>query len=250
MKYLVSIFLLVVIASCKKQETPLTAQSIIDKTIENAGGDRYNNAEITFTFRNIIYKSYRHNGEFSLQRILPDTLNTTDLLTNSGFTRFQNNEKVHLPDSMVVRYSESVNSVHYFMHLPYGLNDPAVNKRLLEPVTIKGKEYHKIEVTFEEEGGGVDFEDVFLYWISKDDYTIDYLAYRFFTDQGGIRFRESYNPRVIEGIRFVDYKNFRTENTDVDFYQVDKLFEEGKLIELSLIEKEKIHVWLLTPGSE
>ncbi len=249
MKYLSLLFLIVLVA-CKGEEKVLTAQDIIDKAIENAGGERYNNAEITFTFRNIIYKSIRQNGQFSLQRILPDTLNTTDIITNTGFARIQKNEKVQLPDSLVIRYSESVNSVHYFMHLPYGLNDLAVKKRLLDPVTIKGKDYHKVEVTFEEEGGGVDFQDIFIYWISKDDFTIDYLAYRFFTDQGGIRFRESYNPRVIEGIRFADYKNYRTQTTDVDFYRVDELFERGELIELSDIKKEKINVKILIPGSE
>jgi hypothetical protein len=249
MKHLSLLFLIVLMA-CKGEEKVLTAQDIIDKAIENAGGDRYDNAEITFTFRNIIYKSIRQNGQFSLQRILPDTLNTTDIITNTGFTRIQKNEKVQLADTTAFKYMESVNSVHYFMHLPYGLNDPAVKKRLLDPVTIKGKDYHKVEVTFEEEGGGVDFQDIFIYWISKNDFTIGYLAYRFFTDQGGIRFRESYNPRVVEGIRFADYKNYRIETTDVDFYRVDELFEQGELIELSDIKKEKINVKILIPGSE
>lgn len=249
MRYLSLIFLIVLMA-CKDEVKELTAQDIIDKAIENAGGDRYNNAEITFTFRNIIYKSIRQGGEYSLQRILPDTLNTTDIITNSGFTRIQNNEKVQLADTTAFKYFESVNSVHYFMQLPYGLNDPAVKKRLLDPVTIKGKDYHKIEVTFEEEGGGADFQDIFLYWISKDVYTIDYLAYRFFTDRGGMRFRESYNPRVIEGIRFADYKNYRPQSTDIDFYKIDEAYERGELIELSDIKKEKINVRLLIPGSE
>jgi hypothetical protein len=249
MKYFY-VILLVMLISCKEQEKVLTAQDIIDKTIENAGGDRYESADITFTFRNIIYKSIRQNGEYSLQRILPDTLNTTDIITNSGFTRIQKNEKVQLADTTAFKYYESVNSVHYFMQLPYGLNDPAVHKRLLNPVSINGKAYHKIEVTFEEAGGGVDFQDIFLYWISKDDYTIDYLAYQFFTNDGGIRFRESFNPRVVEGIRFVDYNNYRPQSADVDFYKIDELFEQDELIKLSEIIKEKINVRLLTPGSE
>lgn len=249
MKY-VYVIVLVLLVSCNEKKTNLTAQDIIDKTIENAGGERYEKAEITFTFRNIIYKSFRENGQYSLQRILPDTLNTTDIITNSGFTRIQKNENVQLADTTAFKYFESVNSVHYFMQLPFGLNDPAVNKRLLEPVSIKGKEYHKIEITFEEADGGVDFQDVFLYWISKDNYTVDYLAYQFFTNDGGIRFRESFNPRVVEGIRFVDYKNYRPQSTDIDFYKIDELFEQGELIQLSEIIKEKITVRLLIPGSE
>lgn len=238
-------FLLLLSCNQKEKNTELTAQNIIDKTIEFSGGALYENAEITFVFRNIIYKSIRKNERYSLQRILPDTLNTVDILTNDGFERIQDGEKVALSDTLNFKYRESVNSVHYFMQLPFGLNDPAVNKKLLDPVTIKGKDYYKIEVTFAEEGGGVDFEDVFLYWISKDEFTLDYLAYKFLTNDGGIRFRQSYNSRVVEGIRFSDYKNFRPEHKDVDFYKIDELFEKGQLMELSLIEKEKIDVKLL-----
>ena len=59
-------------------------------------------------------------------------------------------------------YSASVNSVHYFAVLPYGLDGKAVNKTYVNKVDIKGKSYHKIKVTFNEEGGGEDFEDVFM----------------------------------------------------------------------------------------
>ncbi|MEX0996547.1 MAG: DUF6503 family protein [Flavobacteriaceae bacterium] len=238
-------FLFLVLISCNQSKTEFTAQKVIDKTIETAGGNLYENAEVTFTFRNIIYKSVRQNGQYSLQRILPDTLNTLDILTNEGFHRLQNGDRVSLPDSLAFRYMESVNSVHYFNQLPYGLNDSAVKKKLLPSASIKAKDYYKVEVTFSEYGGGVDFEDIFIYWISKDDFTVDFLAYQFFTNDGGIRFRESYNPRVIEGIRFVDYKNFRPKEKDVDFYKVDKLYENGELVELSLIETEKINVRLL-----
>lgn len=238
-------FLFLVLISCNQSKTEFTAQKVIDKAIEKAGGNLYENAEVTFTFRNIIYKSVRQNGQFSLQRILPDTLNTLDILTNEGFYRLQKSERVSLPDSIAFRYLESVNSVHYFNQLPYGLNDDAVIKKLLPPVSIKGKDYYKVEVTFSEEGGGVDFEDIFIYWISKEHFTIDYLAYQFFTGKGGIRFRESYNPRVIEGIRFVDYKNYRPKEKDVDFYKIDELYENEELVELSLIETEKISVRLL-----
>lgn len=244
LKYLL-LLLACMFLSCNEKEQKLSAEQIIDKAIETAGGTLYENAAVTFTFRKIKYKSERRNGQFSLQRFLPDTLNTLDVLTNEGFTRMQKGEKVNLPDSLAFRYMESVNSVHYFNQLPYGLNDPAVNKKLLDPVNIKGKDYYKVEITFSEDGGGVDFEDVFLYWISKENFTVDYLAYTFFTNNGGIRFRESYNPRVIEGIRFVDYKNYRPEQKDIDFYKIDELFENNKLIELSLIETEKIAVRLL-----
>lgn len=239
------VFIMVLCFSCKEKPVVLDAQSIIDKTITVAGGERYDNVEIDFTFRNIKYKSIRQNGLFSLQRLLPDTLNTIDILTNDGFTRLQKGEKVALADTTAFNYMESVNSVHYFVQLPYGLNNPAVFKKLLGETTIKNKDYYKIEVTFSEDGGGVDFEDVFLYWISKEDFTVDYLAYQYYTGKGGIRFRESYNPRVIEGIRFVDYNNYKPKDSLANLYEIDVLFKTNALELLSKIETENVLVRLL-----
>ena len=43
---------------------------------------------------------------------------------------------------------------------------------------VEGETYYEVKVTFREEGGGTDFEDEFLYWIHKENFTVDYLAYR------------------------------------------------------------------------
>ena len=72
--------------------------------------------------------------------------------------------------------SNSVNSVHYFSVLPFGLNDKAVSKKLLSDITIKGVDYYTIQVTFSEDGGGDDFDDVFLYWVQKESFKLNYLA--------------------------------------------------------------------------
>lgn len=92
---------------------------------------------------------------------------------------------------MALKYYNSVNSVHYFAYLPQGLNDKAVQKELLGEVVLKGEPYYKVRVTFAQEGGGNDYEDVFIYWFHKQKFTMDYLAYEFHVDGGGMRFREA-----------------------------------------------------------
>ena len=74
--------------------------------------------------------------------------------------------------------------MHYFAQLPYGLNSPAVQKKILGEATINGNTYYEIEVTFSKEGGGIDFEDRFVYWIHKENFTVDFLAYRYATNGG------------------------------------------------------------------
>lgn len=243
MKYLVVFILVLFATSCQEEKEAISADEIITKTIENAGGDIYKRATVQFKFRDNTYKSIRNGGEFQLERIISDSLGTfRDVLSNTGFQRFKNDSLINVPDSMAVRYSGSVNSVHYFAQLPYGLNDKAVNKKLVGDAEIKGEPYYQLKITFQQEGGGADYHDEFLYWIHKDKFTIDYLAYKFMENEGGIRFREANNSRVIKGIRFVDYNNYKIDDFNTDLCNLDELFEEGKLELLSTIKTEDVEV--------
>ena len=243
MRIIYILFILVTLTSCKK-EIPLSAQDIVDKTIEVSGGEKYLNAEIDFDFRDKHYRSVREGGKFQYERQFQDSIGIIkDVLNNDGFQRFVNDTLTKIPDSMAVKYTSSVNSVHYFALLPYGLNDAAVNKSSLGEVSIKDKLYHKIKVTFSQEGGGEDYEDVFIYWIEAETFKADYIAYSYIEDDGvGIRFREAYNERFINGLRFVDYNNYKSEDATMDLLGLDKAFESGSLKLLSKIELENIEV--------
>jgi hypothetical protein len=245
MKHLLLLITVLLFTSCQEEKEEFSADEIINKTIAEAGGDNYKKATIDFKFRENEYKSVRNGGEFILEREIKDSLDTIrDVVSNTGYKRFLNDSMVTVPDSMVVKYTGSINSVHYFAHLPYGLNDKAVNKKMVGDAEIKGMPYYQLKVTFSQDGGGTDHHDEFLYWIHKENFTIDYLAYKFHINEGGLRFREAFNPRVIEGIRFVDYKNYTQEDFNTDLCQLDELFEEGKLELLSTIKTEDVHVKL------
>jgi len=245
MKNLLLIFSLIFIVSCQDKKEEITAQEIINKTIENAGGAKYKKATIQFKFRDHTYKSIRNGGEFHLERFTTDsTGNYLDVLSNTGFERFKNDSLIKIADSTALKLSGSVNSVHYFAHLPYGLNDPAVNKELVGEAKIKGEPYYQLRITFQQDGGGEDHHDEFMYWIHKNNFTVDYLAYKFHETERGIRFRAAYNPRVIEGIRFVDYENYSVEDFNTDLKDLDEMYEKGELNLLSKIENEDIQVQL------
>ncbi|MDZ7650644.1 MAG: DUF6503 family protein [Cytophagales bacterium] len=117
-----------------------------------------------------------------------------DFLSNDGFKREINGVEVNVIDSMKVKYTASVNSVIYFALLPYGLNDDAVIKKFVGETQIESKSItYIIEITFKQDGGGEDFEDVFLYWINKESYAIDYMAYSFEeNNKADYRFRKAY----------------------------------------------------------
>lgn len=220
------------------------ADTIVNRAIETSGGEQYQTAHISFDFRDIHYTSKRNNGLYEFSRTRTDSAGNVilDCIDNHGFQRTVNGNAVSLPDSLARLYSNSINSVHYFVQLPYGLNDAAVNKTLLDTVSLKGSAYYKIKVVFDEDGGGEDHEDVYLYWFDRTDYSLDFLAYSFHTDGGGMRFREAFNEREKGGIVFRDYRNYKPVNPSVDFYALDSLFEADQLQLLSVIENENIEV--------
>jgi len=219
-------------------------QQIIDRAINVHGGSSFEQSEITFTFRDRVYTSKRKDGDFELTRQFEDTTGAVvkDYLTNEGFRREINGELMAVHDSMANKYSNSVNSVIYFALLPYKLNDPAVIKEYLGVDTIKGEPYHEIKVTFKKEGGGDDAEDVFVYWIHRKDYTMDYLVYEYHVDGGGVRFREAKNVRTVGDIRFADYNNYGTEEVVQSLQEYDDLFEQDKLNLVSEIILDDVKV--------
>jgi len=241
-KLILPFIVLTMLMSCKKDVQP-NADTIISKAIEVAGGNHVAASTIDFDFRDKHYKAIRNNGMFQLEREFRDSIYVIkDVYTNTDFIRFVNNEAVVVHDTIAKKYTNSVNSVHYFSVLPFGLDAAAVNKTYLEDVVIKGKTYHKIKVTFSQDGGGEDFEDVFVYWVNAETNKIDYLAYSYLTDGGGMRFREAYNERYVKGIRFVDYNNYKPYNNNEKLLDSDRLFENNALKLLSKIETENVEV--------
>ncbi|WP_324719446.1 DUF6503 family protein [Salinimicrobium sp. HB62] len=243
MKNIFWFLLAALLISCQQEEELSEADKIIAQAIEKAGGEKYENAIIEFQFRENFYTSNRKEGLYELTRLRKDSLGEIeDILTNEGIKSIREDREVVMPDSVSTAIAESVNAVHYFVQLPFGLQNDAVITELIGQDTIDNKVYHEIKVTFKQEGGGADHEDVYMYWIEKDELTVDYLAYRFFVNDGGIRFRKAVNPRTVKGIRFVDYENYKTDNLSTPLEDLDDLFRKGQLTKVSQIENEILKV--------
>lgn len=246
------LLLLLVFSGCgQKLAKELTAQQIVDKAIEVSGGERYEKSHFSFDFREhkyLLTRDMNTNKKLLIRMSRADSTHIIDTKGSNFFKRVINGNEVVVPDSMAHKYSNSINSVHYFTYLPYGLNDPAVKKKLLGEVKIKESEYYKIQITFNQVGGGDDFDDVYLYWFNKKTFKPDYLAYEFHVDGGGMRFREAYNERYIKGIRFVDYNNYKPK-TDVDILNIEALFLANGLELLSKIELSDIEVAIKDSGA-
>ncbi len=237
------VFVLFGLIGCTK--APLGPQEIVDLAIDFSGTEKLKNASVTFDFRNMNYEYWRKKGSFMYVRIQRDTASNQikDVLSNDGLVRLVNGEEMDITQERRTAYSSSVNSVMYFAFLPLWLNDPAVNKFYMGTIDMEGKEYHKIKITFSEEGGGEDFEDVFYYWFDTEDYSMDYLAYSYIEEDGtGMRFRKAYNARTINGVIIQDYVNMKPKSKELLLTEIDKAYMEGALEQLSLIELKNVDI--------
>ena len=233
---------------------PPSAQAVIDSAITAHGGPVLNQAVLTFTFRGDRYRLYQNRGHFHYRRSYTDSLGhrVHEGLTNNGPYRVVAGDTVALSLAEQTAVQTRVNSVAYFTLLPHPLQDAAVQPTYEGRDTLQGTAYHRLRITFRKEGGGSDWEDVFLYWFAVDTYDMDYLAYAYGLgpddSDSGTRFRTAYNERRIKGIRFADYKNYtapRLAPTEMQRYPSLWLQDSVRLV--SRIEIDSIQVRTLSP---
>jgi len=220
------------------------ADRIVLASIDRHGGPLLEDSRIRFTFRDAQFDVLTHRGTFRNERTYRDALgrSITEVMANDGVHMIVNGEEVPLDPAMQAQVETDVNSVVYFAFLPFRLRDPAVRLRYLGPDEVEGRLYHRIEVTFEQEGGGQDWDARFVHWIHAEDHTLDYFAYRYSRGEGGTRFRRAINAREVGGLLIRDWENFAAPSEVEALEDYPALLESGDLNLLSLIVLEDVQV--------
>ena len=258
LKSLLIIFTISLLISCNNQEKKVTlkvldenttsstpvslskSEKILKKTITAHGGHLYETAQYAFVFRENTFQFKNDGSNYEYTKTYKKgNSEVKDVLKNGVFSRTINNTAVTLSEKDIASGSGAINSVIYFATLPYKLNDEAVNSKYIENISIKGENYDAIEVNFNQEGGGEDHDDEYYYWINAATKKIDYLAYNYSVNKGGVRFRAAYNKRVIDGITFQDYVNYEAP-VGTALKDLPTLFEANQLKELSKIDTEDV----------
>lgn len=219
------------------------AQQVVDAAIQAHGQQQLANTRISFDFRDKTYATARTDSGYTYTRMYIDSLDLIeDVLVNStDFVRMINGDSTIVADTMATKYSNSINSVLYFVQLPYLLNDDAVLKSYEGTSVIDDQTYDVIKVVFKADGGGEDFEDEYRYWFNQKTHLLDYLAYNYQTDGGGVRFREAYNRLERNGILFQDYINYEVP-VGTPLHKIPELYKSGRLEVLSKIVNKDISV--------
>jgi len=236
------LFLPLLVLSCAGPGDP--AAQVVDRAIQTHGGAEFERSQITFQFRGADFRVVRDQGRYLYERTSTDGDGRLirEGMENDGTWREVDGERMPLSPQDRTRVETAVNSVVYFGFLPFRLDDLAVVLRDLGDGEVDGNPYRKIEVTFQEEGGGDDWEDRFVYWFHARDHTLDYLAYRYSRDGGGTRFRRAVNRRSVGGIVVQDYENYAAVEDIADIAEYDALLGGEGLRLVSLVELEGVEV--------
>lgn len=243
MKIIGLLSVLVLVGCSEPAPKNYDAQELVDAAIK-AHGSQFKGNVVSFDFRDRRYTVKRKKSGYVYTREWQDdSLGfVKDILVNSSkFTRIVEGDTVEVDEEWTKKFTSSVNSVLYFFQVPYVLNDAGAEKKYLGEFEMKGVKYLGVQVTFSEEGGGEDHEDVFIYWLHPEKKTVDFFAYSYLTEGGGVRFRESINRREFKGLLVQDYINYKAEKGTA-LESLPALFEKGELEELSLIENDKVKI--------
>ena len=228
------------------------AQAVVDRALAAHGAAFLDDADIAFGFRGARFEmENRTDGDWTIRRVVadPEQGEVEDALRADGVRRRVAGADVPLSPSEAAAAESGVNSVAYFAFLPYKLNDAAARKRLLAPATVAGRRYDVVEVTFDERGGGADWEDRFVYWFDAERHTLDYLAYAFSVNGGGTRFREAVNPREAGGVRVQDYRNYTADSTGAPFQRLERYPELLGTDRLQLLSTVALDSVRITPAA-
>ena len=243
LRSLAAVLLFCVVGAACEQPDP--AMEAVRSSIEAHGGDLFEAMEARFTFRDAHFTVWRQDGAFRYERVYTDEGGSVirEWMTNQETGREVDGEPRPLSAQERAAVETAVNSVVYFGFLPFRLLDDAARHRDLGTTEFEGRTYRKVEVTFEQEGGGADWEDRFVYWFDDQEHTLDYLAYRYYRDGGGTRFRRAVNRRNVGGLLLQDYENYTAAAGEVDdIADYDRLAARGELQLVSTIPLEGVEV--------
>ncbi len=221
------------------------AQELVDAAIQEHGSELLTNATVKFDFRGKAHTVFRNAWRFDYSRTYKNDAGNSivERFNNQGVIVTVDGRPVSITEKQRGIVLEALNSVVYFAYLPLKLNDPAVNKSYEGMGEIDGKKYHRVKVSFGQEGGGIDYQDIFMFWFDPESKRMSYLAYNYNTSNSGARFRTPFNVRRIGGVLFADYMNHKAEyEQPLEGFESTKLRSSDNL--LSTIELENLTVTL------
>ncbi len=225
--------------------------AIVDRAIEHHGGEIYRHSE---TELDLCSKSgcfhvvarvdgdrfaYVVSGKSGGARL--EVRSTNDALEVS-----RNGEPLAVEPAKQRQYRDWAMARVYFCFLPFRLGDPSVIQQDLGLVDWQGRRLHKVKVTFEP-GTSTDSGDEYVYWFDPESARLEYFAYSYDDNGGGLRFRRNLRHRRAGGLLFFDQENYGVDGggadgPDLSVDSIDAAYVRDAMRHVSTVRLEGIEV--------
>jgi len=227
-------------------EAQVEHNAIVDRAIAHHGGEAYEHSEASLDVCSksgcfhVETRTLKNRFEFEVagkasgrQREVSSAGGTTTVKIDGETVAVDAAAKQRNIDWAMARI--------YFCFLPYRLNDPGVFKKDLGLTDWAERKLHRIKVTFAA-GSSTDASDEYMYWFDPETARLEYFAYTYDDNGGGLRFRRAINHRRFGGILFFDQENFGTEGAGLSVDLIDEAFVRNQLRHVSTVRLQDIEV--------
>ena len=219
---------------------------IVDRAIEHHGGEIYrsNSATLDVCSKSGCFhletRAYRDGFHYTVSGRSRDA-ELEVASSGEGLTVSKDGKPLVLGPGDDQRYRDWAMARIYFCFLPYRLNDPGVHKKDLGLVDWDGRRLHRVKVTFEPESS-TDATDQYIYWFDPESARLEYFAYSYDDNGGGLRFRRTVNHRRVGGVLFFDQENFGVEGPGLSVDAIDPAYVREKMRHISTVRLKEIHL--------
>jgi len=243
-KKILFISTLALLTSCTS--TPdITAEELLEKTIETLGKRALYNSELSFMEREISYTSLRskYQYEYTMKRSV-DTINYFAKSYNGGFEYTENGVPVSY-GATSGQLEKDLIDLNQFMILPANFeNDNAVLLNLKNDISIDGIEYYVLHISFKNQMP-TDLAGNYNLYIAKDTYEIDFIGYDSLATEGRFFLKEAFNKRVLNGVSFSDYRTYISQKNISTIDSLPVLLGKNQLVLRNPLVIKNINVKLL-----
>lgn len=235
--------IILLLFSCNNEQS-LSGEDLLNRAIEVSGGDSFFHSTISFDAQGMRYTMERDGNiaNFTSERQV-DTTYYKATYRNGYQQYFVNGVEQEESFSSRKFISSRLEGFLYLTSIPHVFNQTAVIVNRKEDVVIRNKTYQVLHITFTklpEDDPGNEF---YLYIDPVSGY-VEFRAEKLDLDGETNLLKKAYNPRIIEGIRFVDYKVFTTRDTTMLLSDYYKAYDIPNLIPIGDIEYTNIEVEL------
>ncbi len=233
-------------------ETTPHRLAIVEKAIEHHGGDLYRHSETELDVcskSGCFHLTARVDGDrwaYTVAGKSGDSRRRV-ISAHDGLQVWKNGEIEAVEAGEEQRYRDWAMARVYFCFLPFRLGDESVYQRDLGLVDWDGRRLHKVKVTFEP-GTSSAAGDEYLYWFDPESARLEYFAYSYDDNGGGLRFRRAVRHRRIGGLLFFDQENHGADGLGLSVDEIDADYVRDSMRHVSTVRLDPIRVEPLPGG--